>query len=97
MKYSTRDQVQGKQHYVVVDEVDSILIDEARTPLIISGPARDDLTNYKIADGIAQNLLRKQHRPIARWPRACPRSRPIPRKFARSTAESEIRRRGEEV
>jgi preprotein translocase subunit SecA len=61
MKYSTRDQVQGKQHYVVVDEVDSILIDEARTPLIISGPARDDLTNYKIADGVAQNLIRKQH------------------------------------
>lgn len=60
MKYSTRDQVQGKQHYVVVDEVDSILIDEARTPLIISGPAHDDLTNYKVADGVAQTLIRKQ-------------------------------------
>ncbi len=60
MKFSTRDQVQGRQDFVVVDEVDSILIDEARTPLIISGPAHDDVGNYRIADNIAQSLIRKQ-------------------------------------
>lgn len=60
MKHSVRDQVQGRQDYVVVDEVDSILIDEARTPLIISGPAHDDVSNYRVADNIAQSLVRKQ-------------------------------------
>ncbi|TWT44616.1 preprotein translocase subunit SecA [Phycisphaerae bacterium RAS1] len=60
MKQSRRDQMQGKQDFVVVDEVDSILIDEARTPLIISGAAHDDVTNYRVADNIARLLLRKQ-------------------------------------
>jgi preprotein translocase subunit SecA len=60
MKHTTRDQVQGQQDYVVVDEVDSILIDEARTPLIISGPARDDVNNYRIADNVARMLIQKQ-------------------------------------
>ncbi len=60
MKMSVRDQVQGRQDYVVVDEVDSILIDEARTPLIISGPARDDVTQYRMADDVARMLVQKQ-------------------------------------
>jgi preprotein translocase subunit SecA len=60
MKHSARDQVQGPQDYVVVDEVDSILIDEARTPLIISGPARDDVSVYRMADDIAKMLIGKQ-------------------------------------
>ncbi len=60
MKHSVRDQVQGPQDYVVVDEVDSILIDEARTPLIISGPAHDDVTNYRRADDIARQLVQLQ-------------------------------------
>ncbi len=60
MKHSVRDQVQGPQNYVVVDEVDSILIDEARTPLIISGPAHDDVSNYRVADNIARSLVSKQ-------------------------------------
>ena len=60
MKLSARDQVQGPQDFVVVDEVDSILIDEARTPLIISGPAHDDVSNYRVADNVAQSLIRKQ-------------------------------------
>ena len=60
MKHSTRDQVQGPLNYVVVDEVDSILIDEARTPLIISGPAHDDVSNYRVADNVARSLIRKQ-------------------------------------
>ncbi|HLA85191.1 MAG TPA: SEC-C metal-binding domain-containing protein [Thermoguttaceae bacterium] len=49
-------QVQGPLHFAVVDEVDNILIDEARTPLIISGPAHDDVTRYAKADRIARQL-----------------------------------------
>ncbi|MBU0640071.1 MAG: SEC-C domain-containing protein [Planctomycetes bacterium] len=60
MKHSPRDQVQGRLDYVVVDEVDSILIDEARTPLIISGPAHDDVSNYRVADNVARSLIKKQ-------------------------------------
>jgi preprotein translocase subunit SecA len=60
MKHNPRDQVQGPQDFTVVDEVDSILIDEARTPLIISGPAHDDVRNYQVADNIARSLIRKQ-------------------------------------
>ena len=61
MKMDVNEQVQiGRQDFAVVDEVDSILIDEARTPLIISGAAHDDVTNYKRADGIARALIRRQ-------------------------------------
>ena len=60
MKTNVRDQVQGRQDFVVVDEVDSILIDEARTPLIISGPAHDDIGNYRVADNIARSLVARQ-------------------------------------
>ncbi len=53
----TRDlQVQGPLDYAIVDEIDNILIDEARTPLIISGPAHDDITKYPKADHIARQL-----------------------------------------
>ncbi|HOB76775.1 MAG TPA: SEC-C metal-binding domain-containing protein [Phycisphaerae bacterium] len=60
MKTRKEDQVQGRLDYAIVDEVDSILIDEARTPLIISGPAHDDVTRYKWADSLARSLVRKQ-------------------------------------
>ena len=46
MASSPKDLVQRKHHYAIVDEVDSILIDEARTPLIISGPAEGDVTRW---------------------------------------------------
>ena len=49
-------QVQGPLNYAVVDEIDNILIDEARTPLIISGPAQDDLTKYSKANSVALKL-----------------------------------------
>jgi len=51
-------QVQRRLHYAIVDEVDNILIDEARTPLIISGPAHDDIDRYRRADRIARMLKR---------------------------------------
>jgi preprotein translocase subunit SecA len=54
-------QCQGRRHYAIIDEVDNILIDEARTPLIISGPAHDDVTRYAKADKIARQLKKDLH------------------------------------
>jgi|694.fasta_scaffold01806_29 preprotein translocase subunit SecA len=54
-------QVQGPLDYAVIDEVDNILIDEARTPLIISGPAHQDVKKYTEADRIAKSLKVEQH------------------------------------
>ncbi|HMP78270.1 MAG TPA: preprotein translocase subunit SecA, partial [Pirellulaceae bacterium] len=51
-------QVQGKLHFAIIDEVDNILIDEARTPLIISGPAFQDTRRYADADRIARQLVK---------------------------------------
>ena len=54
-------QAQGPLHFAIVDEVDNILIDEARTPLIISGPAHDDVAKYARADQIARQLKPELH------------------------------------
>jgi preprotein translocase subunit SecA len=54
-------QAQGKLYYAIIDEVDNILIDEARTPLIIAGPAHDDVTRYGRADKIARQLQKDLH------------------------------------
>jgi preprotein translocase subunit SecA len=54
-------QVQGPLNYAIIDEVDNILIDEARTPLIISGPAELDLGKYVDADRIARALTEGKH------------------------------------
>ncbi|HEY4313425.1 MAG TPA: SEC-C metal-binding domain-containing protein [Pirellulales bacterium] len=56
-----RQQCQRKLHYAIIDEVDNILIDEARTPLIISGPAHDDVARYARADKIARQLKKDTH------------------------------------
>ncbi len=55
-------QVQRGLHYAIIDEVDNILIDEARTPLIISGPASDDPRRYIRANDIAVQLTELQKR-----------------------------------
>ncbi len=54
-------QVQGPLHFAIVDEVDNILIDEARTPLIISGPAHENIRKYADADGVARKLQKGEH------------------------------------
>ncbi|WP_041671974.1 preprotein translocase subunit SecA [Sulfurospirillum barnesii] len=59
MRYALDEKVQGIHNFVIVDEVDSILIDEARTPLIISGPSNRTLDGYKRADGVARKLLKE--------------------------------------
>ncbi len=61
MKLSVDAQAQRSRHYAIVDEVDSILIDEARTPLIISGPAYESTHKYYEADRVARLLRRDEH------------------------------------
>jgi len=56
MKYSLQELVQRPFYYAIVDEVDSILIDEARTPLIISGPAEESTEKYYTAKKIVEQL-----------------------------------------
>jgi len=58
MKFRLSDLFQRKHHYAIVDEVDSILIDEARTPLIISGPTEESTAIYYKVD----NLVRRLHK-----------------------------------
>ena len=60
MKISLEQMVQGPLQYAIIDEVDSILIDEARTPLIISGPAFDDVSRYKKAEQVSRKLIALQ-------------------------------------
>ena len=56
--YDRAEMVQRPHNFAIVDEVDSILIDEARTPLIISGPTEDRSDLYKILDGIMKELVK---------------------------------------
>jgi preprotein translocase subunit SecA len=56
MKMSIEEQVQGALNFAIVDEVDSILIDEARTPLIISGMAEKAVDTYALADRVVKRL-----------------------------------------
>ncbi|MFH1886309.1 MAG: preprotein translocase subunit SecA [Pseudomonadota bacterium] len=60
MKYSREQFVQRDPHYAIVDEVDSILIDEARTPLIISGPAEQSTQLYYQVDIIIPSLAKER-------------------------------------
>jgi preprotein translocase subunit SecA len=60
MAFSSAERVQRDLHYAIVDEVDSILIDEARTPLIISGPTSDNTDLYQRMDRIIPQLQRQE-------------------------------------
>ncbi|MBV8231746.1 MAG: preprotein translocase subunit SecA, partial [Planctomycetaceae bacterium] len=71
MKPTKELQAQGALHYAIIDEVDSILIDEARTPLIISGPAFDDVRKYAEADRIARLLQKDKHFEVKEKERTC--------------------------
>ncbi|HVN01884.1 MAG TPA: preprotein translocase subunit SecA [Caulobacteraceae bacterium] len=55
--YEVSDKVQRDHHFAIVDEVDSILIDEARTPLIISGPTEDRSEFYRTIDKVVRDLI----------------------------------------
>ena len=58
MKFDLESMVQRGHHFAIVDEVDSILVDEARTPLIISGPSEDSVDKYSRIDRIIPRLKR---------------------------------------
>jgi preprotein translocase subunit SecA len=60
MKFNLEDYVQRDFHYAIVDEVDSILIDEARTPLIISGPSDESTEKYNRVNQVIPNLRREK-------------------------------------
>jgi preprotein translocase subunit SecA len=60
MVYEVADRVQRGQHYAIVDEVDSILIDEARTPLIISGQADDQTELYQVMQKLVPVLVKQE-------------------------------------
>ena len=61
MKFSLEEYVQRDHHFCIVDEVDSILIDEARTPLLISGPSEGDPSLYYVANDIIPQLKKDVH------------------------------------
>lgn len=56
LRFDASQLVQRGHHYAIIDEVDSVLIDEARTPLIISGPLGEDPEIYRIADDVVRRL-----------------------------------------
>ncbi len=60
MKYSAEDCVQPQHYYAIVDEVDSILIDEARTPLIISGPSEESTDKYYKINKLIPGMVRDE-------------------------------------
>ncbi len=61
MKFHSKDCVQRELNYAIVDECDSILVDEARTPLIISGPKEESVGKYQEINRIIPFLKRDQH------------------------------------
>jgi preprotein translocase subunit SecA len=63
MVFQPSQRVQRKLNYAIVDEVDSILIDEARTPLIISGQADDNVAMYQQINQVPPRLTRMEHEP----------------------------------
>ena len=63
MRFDSGRKVQGGHNYCIVDEIDSILVDEARTPLIISGPAEDDTRKYAEVNRVVNSLIECQKDP----------------------------------
>jgi preprotein translocase subunit SecA len=61
MKFNLEDYVQREHHFAIVDEVDSILIDEARTPLIISGASEESTDTYYVVDRVIPRLRDEEH------------------------------------
>ncbi len=61
MKFDLNDYVQREHHFCIVDEVDSILIDEARTPLLISGPSEGDTALYSVVNKVIPQLTKDKH------------------------------------
>ena len=71
MKIRVEDQVQRELHYAIIDEVDSVLIDEARTPLIISGMPEGSTDKYYVANRAVQRLHKGVHYEVKEKERRC--------------------------
>ncbi len=71
MKFHRKDCVQGELHYAIVDEVDSILVDEARTPLIISGPMEYSIKDYERLRSPVASLFQRQQKLAVQLIREC--------------------------
>ena len=84
MAYRPDEMVQRGWNYAIVDEVDSILIDEARTPLIISGPAPYSTEQYRVVQPAVERMVRRQCDLCTRLMQACSK-RPIPTSTSRPT------------
>ncbi len=91
MKMSVAEQVQGSLDFAIIDEVDSILIDEARTPLIISGPAHGKTERYTKADTVAREVISRNRM----WDTANRRAEGLKRDI-KSLATEASRKDGEE-
>ena len=61
MKYTKEEKVQREPYYAIVDEIDSCLIDEARTPLVISGAAEDKSNQYSVIDKLVKQLKKSDY------------------------------------
>ena len=72
MKFYAEQLVQRGHHYAIVDEVDSILIDEARTPLIISGASDESTDLYQKVDEVVRTLEKEKHYTVDEKPRRSP-------------------------
>ncbi len=90
-KVRLEEQVQGPLDFAIVDEVDSILIDEARTPLILSGPAYEQTDRYQKADRVARKLI-EHNRP---WDRANKRVESLRRQVKAQRGEQSKLRGGQ--
>ena len=67
MKFSKDEMVQREHFFAIVDEIDSCLIDEARTPLIISGAAEDRTAQYLAIDKLIRSLKEKEEKDISMY------------------------------
>ena len=61
MKYDVKEMVQRDHFFCIVDEVDSVLIDEARTPLVISGPTEDKSDKYFLSNKFIKELNKEDY------------------------------------
>jgi len=92
MKNSVAEQVQSSLDFAIVDEIDSILIDEARTPLIISGPAYGETDRYRKADAVAREVIARNRA----WDRANARVEALKRDIRSLEGETD-RKKDEKV
>ncbi|MCD7895677.1 MAG: hypothetical protein LUG50_03260, partial [Planctomycetaceae bacterium] len=89
LKVRREDQVQADRSYAIVDEVDSVLIDEARTPLIISGSTHQTADKYYLADRVAKKLKGGEHNLVEERILALMKEQGLQREDARMQAEED--------